>query len=311
MAQRTSVCPVCGESARTSRQWVLNKYGKRYDYLIWHHKGVLHYSNKNKSGYIRKHEIENALIEIINSQQFRMGAFSTGDLKKILSSNYPDISYDTIKMSLNRLADAGMVRKHRNGRNVQWVNTTSDGRLSYLIASLSITLEDTGKNGLYERHTYLYKIKNDRSSPLYYMPFRVVGDVDIALRDLSLKASSSSGELAVAPVDDTPRYKRFLLKLPHPLPPGGTEDVRIEYNLPEPAGIFSYSSATRTDNFTFAVYGNRKLLLKASLTSGTREDIMNLSGRIVVTSSPSWNRIYTLTASDIEAFSVLQFTWNP
>ncbi len=306
------ICPVCGLEARVSRQWVLNKYGKRYEYLIYHHDGHVHYFNSNSKTprYLKKGEFENAIIEVISSQQFKLGSFAVGDIKKSLSSIYPNLGYDSIKVSLNRLAKTGLVEKQKSGRNVNWVNAAAKGRLSYFINSLSIELEDTEGDGLFEGHSYLYKITNDRSTPLYYLPFRVVGDVDITMQELNLRASSLSGPLRPVTIEDLPKYKRLMLRLLKPLPPRGTDEITIRYKLPEPERIFAYSSGTETANFTFTISGSRPLALKVTLTSGTREEVLDLSGNVVELSSERWSHITRLALPKVDAFSALQFRWS-
>ncbi|MCL5789713.1 MAG: hypothetical protein M1290_04515 [Candidatus Thermoplasmatota archaeon] len=306
------ICPVCGLEARVSRQWVLNKYGKRYEYLIYHHDGYVHYFNLNSRTprYLKKGEVENAIIEVISSQQFKLGSFTVGDIKKSLSGVYPDLGYDSIKVSLNRLAKTGLVEKQKSGRNVNWVNAAAKGRLSYFIDSLSIELEDTEGNDLFERHSFLYKITNDRSTPLYYLPFMVLSDIDTTVRELSLSASSLSGLVRPVIVEDMPRYKRLMIRLLKPLLPGRTDEITIRYNLPEPERIFDYSSGTETANFTFTISGSRPLALKVTLTSGTREEVLDLSSNVVELPSERWSHISRLALPKVDAFSALQFRWS-
>ena len=306
------ICPVCGLEARVSRQWVLNKYGKRYEYLIYHHDGYVHYFNANSTTprYLKKGEVENAIIEVISSPQFKLGSFLIGDIKKALSGTYPDLGYESIKVSLNRLSRMELVERQKSGRNVYWLNSAAKGRLSYFVDSLSIRLEDTERTGLFEGHTHIYRIINDRSSPLYYLPFRVAGDIDMTMQELNLKASSLSGPLRPVIIEDLPRYKRMMLRLLKPLPPGGTDEITIRFKLPEPERVFYYSSGTETANFTFTISGSEPLALKVMLTSGTREEVLDLSGNVVELSSESWSHISRLALPKVDAFSALQFRWS-
>ncbi|MCL4447399.1 MAG: hypothetical protein M1556_04915 [Candidatus Thermoplasmatota archaeon] len=312
--QREEICPVCGEKARLTRKWVVNKYGKRYDYFIYNHEGHVHYSNQgnSKSKKFKKGQLEKILIETINSQDFKLGSFRIRDLKKLLIKNYPEIGFGSIKESLNRLSDVGIIEKQRKGRSLIFVNTVSKDRLSYVIDSLTVSLEDKNDDAMFTRHLFQYKIRNDHSWPLYYVPFRAVGDVDSTFSDLGMRASdpSNSKEIKVMSVEDTPTDKRVLLKLPSPLMPEDVRDLSIEYNWPEPKQLFVYSSATKMNSFEFWLSGNSSTRLSISLTPASRNETLDLTNRVIETSSQRWKYICGISLKDVEPFSVLQLRWK-
>ena len=313
-SERREVCPVCGEQAKVTRKWVMNKYSKRYDYFIYHHQGTIHYSNQDQKAqkYIKKGELERALIETINSQNFRLGLFRNNDVRKLLVKNFSDIGFGSIKVSLERLAKIGMIEKHKKGRSLYYINTVSKDRLSFVIISLKIGLVDIDKDNTFKKHVFTYIIKNDHSWPLYYVPFRYVGDVDMRFEELELHATdaSSSKDFKVLLIEDSPTDKRVLLKMPIPLLPGELRDIKVEYHWPEPKMSFVFSAATRMDNFQFSISGDNDIKLSASLTLASRNETRELSNNNTETSTPIWKYISGISISDVEPFSVLQFKWK-
>lgn len=312
--QSEGVCPVCGEKGRVSRKWVLNRYGKRYDYFLYHHQGFIHYSNQNErnSKEFKKGQLEKILIETINSQDFKLGSFKINDLKKMLIKDYPEIGFGSIKASLNRLAQVGIIEKQKKERSLFYVNTVSKERLSYIIESITVALEDENDDNMFSKHLFYYKIRNDHSWPLFYVPFRAVGDVDVSFEDLLMKAKdpSISKEIKLMTIEDSANDKRVLLRLPTPLMPNETREIAIEYHWPEPKQVFVYSSATRMNNFEFSISGNSPTKLNVSLTSASRNETLDLTKDVREISSEKWRSTCSLSLKDVESFSVLQLRWK-
>lgn len=312
--ENVQACPICGEKARVSRKWVLNKYRKRYEYFIYQHDGFIHYSNQNKqnSREFRKGELEKLLVETINSQEFKLGSFKVNDVRKFLAKDHPDIGYGSIKVSLNRLAKGGMVEVQRSGRNLSYVNAFSKERLSFVIDSLAISLEDIDEDGMFKRHIILLKIRNDHTWPMYYVPFAAVGDEESTFQDIRMLASdySNSKDIKITLQEDAPTDKRVLLRLPSPLMPDETRELRIEYYWPEPNKSYVQQSATKMDSFEFSISRNSLTGLTASLTSGSTNETTDLSRNIKETSSDRWNHVSIITITDVEPLSVLQFKWQ-
>lgn len=311
---REDVCPVCGNKGRVTRKWVTNSYGKRYDYYIYHHPNNVHYSNQaaKESKRFRKGQLDRILIEIVNSQEYKLGSFRISDIRKLLVENYPDAGFGSIKVCLNRLAQVGIVEKRRKGRNLIFVNTVSKERLSFIIDSISIFLEDKNSNGLFEVHSFEYKIRNDHSWPLYYFPFRAVGDVDKKFEDIDLHAqdSTSGKTINVMLIDDSPSDKRVLLKFQSPLLPEERRDLKIDYRWPEPKQVFVYSSATRMNSFEFSISGDMPMKLSVSLTRPSRNDTLDLSNEVTESSSERWKIVSKIHLENVEPFSVLQLRWK-
>lgn len=313
--EKQEVCPVCGDSARVTRKWVLNRYGKRYDYFIYHHQRFIHYygTDEKNSRYLKKGDLEKVLIETINSQEFRLGSFKVSDIKKLLTKDFSDVGFGSIKTSLERLVEVGMIERRKEGRNLYYINTVSKDRLSFVISSLSVGLEDVDRDYMFKRHVFVYKVKNDHPWPLYYIPFRYVGDVGVSFEDLELHAidPSNSKDFRVMLIEDTPTDKRVLLKLPSPLLPEQQKEIRIEYNWSEPRQFFVFSAATNMDSFQFSVSGNNSTKLIASVTLASKNETRDLSGSIKVVSSDLWKSISSINLREVESFSVLQFKWKP
>ena len=312
--QKEETCPVCGEKGRVTRKWVLNKYGKRYDYLLYHHRGSIHYSNQSirNSKEFRKGQLEKILIETINSQEFKLGSFKISDLRKMLTKDYPKVGFGSIKVSLNRLAQVGIIEKQKKERNLIYVNTVSKDRLSYLIENITVALEDESDDNTFSKHLFYYKIRNDHSWPLFYVPFRAVGDVDVTFDDLLMRAKdpSNSKDIRLMTIEDSANDKRVLLRLPSPLLPNEAREIVIEYHWPEPKQLFVYSSATKMNNFEFSISGNSPTKLNVSLTSASRNETLDLTKDVRETYSEKWKSICKLSLKDVEPFSVLQLRWK-
>jgi hypothetical protein len=312
--QREEICPVCGTNARLTRKWVLNKYGKRYDYFIYHHQGYIHYANQNahNSKGFRKGQLEKVLIETINSQDFRLGSFRISELKKLLLKNYPNIEFGSLKVSLNRLAEVGIVEKQKKGSRLFFINTVSKERLSFIMDSISISLEDVGDDSMLTKHRSIYMIKNDHTWPLYFIPFRVVGDTDTTFEEIKLSGidHTNSKDAKVILIEDAPKDKRFLLKLPVPLFPGELREITIEYYWPEPKQVFVFSAATKVTSFEFSISGNILARLIVSLTSASNNETTDLSREVKETSTSKWKNIRSIKLTDVEPFSVLQLKWR-
>lgn len=312
--QKEGTCPVCGEKARITNKWVLNRYGKRYDYFLYHHRGSIHYSNQNlrNSKDFRKGQLEKILIETINSQDFKLGSFRINDLRKILVKDYPQVGFSSIKVSLNRLAQVGIIEKQKKGRSLFYVNTVSKERLSYIIESVAVSLDDENGDSMFTRHLFYYKIRNDHSWPLFYVPFRAVGDIEATFENLSMKARDPIGskDIRVMTIEDTATDKRVLLKLPNPLLPNEDREIAIEYHWPEPKQLFVYSSATKMNNFKFSISSNNPTKLSVSLTSASRNDTLDLTKEVRESSSEKWKYICSIALMDVEPFSVLQLRWK-
>ncbi len=307
-------CPVCGINGRITRKWVINNYGKRYDYFIYHHDGYIHYSNQNShiAKRFKKGDLEKLLIETINSQEFKLGSFRIKDMKKLLVKEFPDIGFGSIKVSLNRLDKLGIIEKMKKGRNLHYVNTVSKDRLSFVIVSLSISLEDENNDSMYTKHTFVYEIKNDHSWPLYYIPFRYVGDVGTTFENLELVAidPATSKGLKVILMEDGPTDKRVLLKLSTPLLPEESRRIQIVYRWPEPKQLFVFSAATMMDSFEFITSANRLTRLNVSMTSASRNETKDLSNIVREISSGRWKSVNSIKFVNVEPFSVLQFKWR-
>lgn len=312
--QEVGVCPVCNETAPVSRKWVLNKYGKRYEYFIYHHKGTHHYSNQDSenSRDFKKGELEKLLVETINSKEFGLGSFRISDIRKLLITEHPDIGYGSIKVALNRLAKGGMIEVQTNGRKLSYINAFSKNRLSFVIDSLAISLEDVSEDGMFKRHIYHLKIRNDHPWPMYYVPFTAVGDEESTFHDIGMMASdySNSRDIKITLLEDAPMDKRVLLRLSSPLMPDKTREIRIEYYWSEPNKSYVHQSATKMDSFEFSLSRNSLIRLTASLTAGSTNETSDISGKIKETSSNGWNHVSSITITDVEPLSVLQFKWQ-
>ncbi|MGC8618793.1 MAG: BlaI/MecI/CopY family transcriptional regulator [Thermoplasmata archaeon] len=307
-------CPICGEEAQITKRWTVNKYGKRYQYIIYIHGSKSHYVNQDSKikKEIKKGELEGALMETINSQDFKLGSFTVKDMISLLSNRYPNLGYCSVKTNLDKLAQIGMVERRKEGRNLYYVNTVSKERLSFAITSISILLEDIKEDKMLRKHTFLLRILNNHSWPLYYMPFRVVGDTESTFEQLEFKAfdPSNSKSYSTILIEDNPMDKRILLKLHSPLLPSESKDIKLEYLLDEPKQVFGYSSATEMESFEFTLASNHDIKLSASITSMTRNTTSDLSENISSQADDKWRYVRKVSLRKVEPFSVVQFKWQ-
>ncbi len=308
------VCPVCGSKARVTHTWAVNRKGKRYEYSLYHHEGKVHYLNLNSAGSrkVKKGELEEALISLLNSQTFNSGDFQIRDVKKSLAQKYSKIGFTSIEYALDKLQEAGMVEKQKRGRGLFYSNTMDKKRLSYVFDAIEIFLGDELNDSMFRNHLFYYEIRNDHTWAVSYMPFRITADVGTTFAELKFKAvdSSTSKELKVTILEDTPLEKRVLIKFQVPILPGEGRKVRIGYNIPEAKQIFAAWSATNMERLEFTISGNIPINLIASLTSSSRNETQDITNLLTKTQSPKWKFIHNISLKNIEAFSVLQLKWT-
>ncbi len=311
---KREVCPICGFRARVTHSWATNRKGNRYEYLVYHHEGKVHYINKNLAGsrMIKKGEIEEVLIGLLNSQTFNSGDFQIIDVRKYLPQKYSNLGFTSIQYALDKLEKAGIVEKQKRGRSLFYINTMDKKRLSFVFDTIEIFLGDVLNDGMFRKHSFSYEIRNDHAWSISFMPFRITADTGITFTELKYKAFdfSNSKDLKVTLLEDTPLEKRVLMRFPIPLLPGERRKMRIEYYVPETKQNFAIWSATNMTRLDFTISGNNPINLIASLTSSSRNETQDLTNRLAESESPKWKYIHSISLRDVEAFSVLQLKWT-
>lgn len=312
--KKVGICPVCKLPARVTRKWVLNKYKARYDYLIYHHNGINHYSNQGSgaSRKFKKGEIRSMLVNAINSENFKDALFRTEEMKKILRLKYQNIGSDEIRDNLYKLSDSGMIETVRKGRDVYFLNAVYKERLSFVDDSLRLILRDIDNNLMFRNHISINTIRNDKNWPLFYLPYRIFGDSDNDFKGLQFKARDLTNNqiLKTTVLEDNAREKRLLLKSSKPLFPNQSVRIKFEYNWDEPTQTFFYSAATEMRSFEFTFMGNRPLKIQATQTISSLNQVKDLSNAIVRKKSRRWKFVYSLKMKSIGAFSIIQFKWT-
>ena len=308
------VCPVCNVKAVVSKKWVLNSYGKRYNYLIYHHDGFVHYSNEKGSisRNFRKGEMVRHLIETINSESFKYGLFKTKEAKVALSNKFPSISLDSVRDSLYKLVETGMLETVRKGRMLYFLNSVYKERLSFIDDSINFALLDLDDDGMFKAHISTSIIRNDKSWPLYYLPYKIFGDSDVEYADLKFRASEvgSNETLKILILEDKPREKRLLLKLNRPLFPNESIKIRFDYHWREPKQTFFFTAATFMNSFELKLMGNMPLKIQGTQTHPTIGEIKDLSDSIILSDSRKWKYVYSARIKSIKEFSVIHFKWK-
>ncbi len=308
------VCPVCNVKAVVSKKWVLNSYGKRYNYLIYQHDGFVHYSNEKASisRNFKKGEMVKHLTETINSEKFKYGLFKTKDAKVALSNKFLSISMDSVRDSLYKLVETGMLETVRKGRIIYFLNTVYKERLSFVDDSINFELLDLDDDGMFKGHIFTSIIRNDKSWPLYYLPYKIFGDSDVYYDDLQIRASvaESNETLKTLILEDKPREKRLLLKLNRPLFPNESIKIRFDYYWQEPKHTFFFTAATFMKSFELKLMGNMPLKIQGTLTQPTTGEIKDLSGSIISSGSRKWKYVYLAKIRSVKEFSVIHFKWK-
>ena len=308
------VCPVCNVKAVVSKKWVLNSYGKRYNYLIYQHDGFVHYSNEKASisRNFKKGEMVKHLTDTINSENFKYGLFKTKDAKVALSNKFLSISMDSVRDSLYKLVETGMLETVRKGRILYFLNTVYKERLSFVDDSINFELLDLDDDGMFKGHIFTSIIRNDKSWPLYYLPYKIFGDSDVYYDDLQIRASvaESNETLKTLILEDKPREKRLLLKLNRPLFPNESIKIRFDYYWQEPKHTFFFTAATFMKSFELKLMGNMPLKIQGTLTQPTTGEIKDLSGSIISSGSRKWKYVYLAKIRSVKEFSVIHFKWK-
>lgn len=308
------ICPICKVNAIITKKWVLNKYSKRYNYLVYHHNGFVHYVSEAITGSrkFKKGELKKLLIETINSESFKEGLFSTEDAKEALLKVYPSISLDSIRDNLHKLSEEGMLELVRRGKRIFFLNAVYKERLSFLDDSIKFVLMDLDNDTLFRGHISTSLIRNDKSWPLYYLPYKIYGDTEIDFKYLRFSASdlATKESLRTLIIEDKPREKRLLLKLDKPLFPNETIKIRFEYQWQEPKQTFFFTAATQMNSFEFVLMGNKPLKIQATHTISTLNEVNDITPSIILKSNSDWKYIYSVKIKSIRAFSVIHFKWK-
>lgn len=307
-------CPVCKQPARVTKKWVLNKYKIRYNYFIYHHDEIDHYSNQTPgiSRRFRKGEILTLLVDTINSESFKDALFRTKEIKKILNHKDSRIGSDTIRDNLYKLSKSGMLETVKRGRDVYFINAIYKERLSFVDDSLRMILKDSNEDMMFSKHISINTIRNDKSWPLYYLPYKIFGDTDAEFESLQFKARDITNDVDLKTIllEDNAREKRLLLKSNKPLYPNESIRIKFEYNWEEPNRNFFYTAATEMSSFEFIIMGNQPMKLQATQTISTLNQVKDFSSSIVRIKSRRWKFVYSLKIKSIGAFSVIKFTWE-
>ena len=308
------ICPICNRKGVITRKWVVNKYKKKYFYTIYNHDGTLHYLNQSQdqSRKFKKGDLERILIERIISEKFKTGLFKISDIKKLLSKDYPDIDANSIGSNLRRLSSLGILENVKKGRNLYFLNAIYRDRLSFVLESEKFILEDINNDGLFSRHTFIGLIRNDKAWPLYFIPYKVLGDTDTDFEKLGFNARdlSNSEELKTLVIEDKKREKRLLLKLSKPLFPEERREISFKFDWEEPNKSYVFSAATVMSNFELSLFSNLPVRVSATLTSSDLNEVRDISNSIIQKKNRRWNFIYSINLASVQPFSILQVKWK-
>ena len=311
--QPLQTCPLCGNKATVTRKWVRNRSGKRYDYVLYHHSSITHWSNQklDTTPRLRKKEVQDKLLHLLNSKRFKRAIFTVDELVATLSQEENSLQLRQIRESLNRLAKRNLVKSKRNGKKVFYINNFNPNRLYYVIKRADISLEDIKGNHTFEKHMFRFEILNDNAFPLQYIQYNAVGDDPREKDKITFHAYDLKKEenARIYFIEDSPRRKRIIIEFATPILPGEGRKLNLEYFWSVTSYTSSFTAPTPIKSLRFSLISRSREPMEVLKTSAQRTEIENESEKVITTVGRNGVFIETFVAEDLPEFTVLQFKW--
>lgn len=309
----SQICPKCGLEAIPSRKWSKNKYGKKYEYLLFSHNNIVHRINSKNLGneLVGRHQLKKDILELVHSTSFRRAVFTSSDISNALHEKLQYTSHYNLYRALNSLVNEGMLQAVRNGTHIHYVNSTGEDRLNYILEEISINLEDSTNDGTFRKHLYTMNILNDKHFPIHYFQYRAFGDEPIDKQDLGFVATDvTKGENAkVHFLEDSKMEKRVVIELSTPIKPSSKRVVQMDYNWSEAAGYYSFTASTVLRSLKFSLTSLKRVKMSVTLTNEERTATEELSSFVRTTiDNRGWN-VTWYDAVMVPPFEILTFKW--
>ena len=312
--QPLQTCPLCGNKATVTRKWVRNRSGKRYDYVLYHHSSITHWSNQNleTSPRLRKKEVQDKLLHLLNSKRFKRVIFTVDELVITLNQEGNGPQRRQIRESLEKLVNEKLVISIREGKKAYFINTLNPDRLSYTIKNADISLENTDEDHSFEKHIFRFEILNDNIFPLQYIQYNTVGDdprekdrISFSAYDLSKKEKAR-----IYFLEDNPRKKRIIIEFATSILPRERRKLHFEYFWPVTSSVSSFTAPTSVKSLKFSLISMEREQLKVMRTNGQRTEVEDESNRVIVTVESNGFFIVSFEAEELPAFTITKFKWN-
>jgi len=311
---KVGICPICRVEAPFTKKWVLNKYGERYEYIVFHHGEKNHYINAHGARIkgFKKGEVEKIITEKICSSSFKWGAFRIRDIMEFLASDYPELNVNTVRNALLKLVNSGVLSSESVEGRRYFMSLAQNERLDFSMESISLELVDVGGDGNYAFHSHSGTVVNDKEWPLFFVMYRILGDESIALDEMNLscRRCDTNERIPVIVDGDYPTEKRILLRMSEPVPPRGKREICISYEWPERKHSFIYSAATYLNTFRLKFYGNKKIRYNVTMSEPNSGSVRKITNLVEEGMDKGWQHIYSLRLRALRPFTYIQFDWD-
>ncbi len=248
-------CPICKKSSTLNRKWTRKKSGKKYSYEVFYHGATSHWIRVGSSHVkrYRKNEVQEKIVELLNSLYFRRAVFTSNDIVEALKDKQFIINYTQARASLMKLSGSGFLSILRKDRKMSFVNGTIEKRLNYTVKKTIFSLEDVSEDGTFKRHHITSTILNDKEIPLFYMHFRITGDNARSRDQFSFSAVDSTREenATIYFLEDKPQDKSVLIVFANPIQSGEERTISIDYFWPERGPSNTFTIPTDLENMKF------------------------------------------------------------
>ena len=307
------ICPICGNEGLVSKVWTVNKYGRKYSYIIYNHGNIKHYYGINNSRKInKKGEVLDNLTNLLSSDQFRLGLFSLSELQTELEKRgliYNDIS---VRNSLLILVRNGLISISKKGKNVFYVNGINKAKLNFTFLDIHLILEEIKDNEKIDGHTYKILLRNDKYFYLNFIPFNITGDKPSDFQDLNFNATdlTMNKKLKIILLENKPKEKRMLLRFDNPIPPGKEREIELFYEWEEITPTFTFGSASEINRVIIEVKSKIINNMKVTQISPDRMTNIDITEKVLKENENGINS-YKIEVPKFLPFSMLYIQWFP
>ncbi|MCL4333722.1 MAG: hypothetical protein M1290_05205 [Candidatus Thermoplasmatota archaeon] len=307
-------CPRCGKSGRTTKKWVKNQSGKRYNYVVFHHGTIAHWVNQDlpRVGEVYKNEVQQQILRLLNSIVFRPAVFTVNDLAAALDQTGLHLTRDQVRKSVSKLASRNILILIKNGKRVSYINGTHLDRLYYIVKGIDISLQDTNGDCSFERHEFKLEILNDNEFPLQYIQFKAVGDVPRDKEQVSFRAYDISNRenANIYYLEDEPLRKRMIIKFVTPILRNQSRRLILQYSWPITSFFHSFTAPTLLKSLKFTLISKNSLKLEVLRTRSERTEVEDESEQVSIKTLKNGALIHRFETKNMPPFVMFIFKWK-
>lgn len=307
-------CPVCGKTCMVTRTWTKNKYKKVYQYYLYHHKTVTHYSNQSvdERREMKKYDAVNMIISTLNSLRLKKQPFTTREMQSELASRGNPVGWETIRHTLITLSQRGVIEPLRNGRYLSWYTPSVNGEVRHKFHNNKMKMTDTTNDASFAEHGFTMDVVNDNDYPLYFIVEKFHGSSSAGFQEINMKGVdvTMNENLSISVIEDAPKVKRVLISFDHPILPKEERAIEVRWTWMETGKRFLWSTVTDVDEYQLTMITKRELLVNATFISSNEHLATNASKLINQTTMKGGGNSYTLTIEKIHPHSYLEIKWK-